>query len=93
MGRQSLRVGHDGYGRGIRLDRLPGIPEPHKRGGAVVVSRDEAGVGCQRLLEIADGGLMAALMMSLLLLPTLYVWIARTGDALPEADYTLVEEE
>jgi cobalt-zinc-cadmium resistance protein CzcA len=39
------------------------------------------------------GGLMAVLIMSIFLLPTLYVWIARTGDALPEADYTLVEEE
>ena len=32
------------------------------------------------------GGLMAALMMSLVLLPTLYVWIARDGDKLPEPD-------
>jgi cobalt-zinc-cadmium resistance protein CzcA len=29
------------------------------------------------------GGLMAALAMSLVLLPTLYVWIARDGDKLP----------
>jgi cobalt-zinc-cadmium resistance protein CzcA len=29
------------------------------------------------------GGLMAALLMSLVLLPTLYVWIARDGDQLP----------
>jgi cobalt-zinc-cadmium resistance protein CzcA len=29
------------------------------------------------------GGLMAALFMSLILLPTLYVWIARDGDKLP----------
>ena len=39
------------------------------------------------------GGLMAVLVMSVFLLPTLYAWVARTGDALPEADYTLVEEE
>jgi heavy metal efflux system protein len=32
------------------------------------------------------GGLMAALLMSLVLLPTLYVWIARDGDKLPEAE-------
>ena len=32
------------------------------------------------------GGLMAALLMSLVLLPTLYVWIARDGDKLPEPD-------
>ena len=29
------------------------------------------------------GGLVAALLMSLVLLPTLYVWIARDGDQLP----------
>ena len=28
------------------------------------------------------GGLMAALLMSIFLLPTLYVWIARDGDSL-----------
>jgi cobalt-zinc-cadmium resistance protein CzcA len=32
------------------------------------------------------GGLMAALAMSLVLLPTLYVWIARDNDELPEAE-------
>jgi heavy metal efflux system protein len=32
------------------------------------------------------GGLAAALLMSLLLLPTLYVWIARDGDRLPEPE-------
>ena len=32
------------------------------------------------------GGLVAALMMSLILLPTLYVWIARAGDRLPEPE-------
>ena len=32
------------------------------------------------------GGLVAALMMSLILLPTLYVWIARDGDRLPEPE-------
>jgi cobalt-zinc-cadmium resistance protein CzcA len=32
------------------------------------------------------GGLMAALMMSLVLLPTLYVWVARDGDKLPDPD-------
>ena len=28
------------------------------------------------------GGLMAALLMSIFLLPTLYVWMARDGDSL-----------
>jgi cobalt-zinc-cadmium resistance protein CzcA len=32
------------------------------------------------------GGLMAALLMSLVLLPTLYVWIARDGDQLPQPE-------
>jgi heavy metal efflux system protein len=32
------------------------------------------------------GGLVAALLMSLVLLPTLYVWIAREGDKLPEPE-------
>ena len=32
------------------------------------------------------GGLVAALLMSLILLPTLYVWIARAGDRLPEPE-------
>jgi len=32
------------------------------------------------------GGLMAALVMSIILLPTLYVWVAREGDKLPGAE-------
>jgi cobalt-zinc-cadmium resistance protein CzcA len=32
------------------------------------------------------GGLMAALALSIFLLPTLYVWIAREGDKLPEPE-------
>jgi heavy metal efflux system protein len=32
------------------------------------------------------GGLMAALAMSIFLLPTLYVWFAREGDVLPEPE-------
>ena len=39
------------------------------------------------------GGLMAVLVMSIFLLPCLYVWVARDGDSLPEADYALAEEE
>jgi heavy metal efflux system protein len=35
------------------------------------------------------GGLVAALLMSLVLLPTLYVWIARDGDKLPEPEESL----
>jgi heavy metal efflux system protein len=31
------------------------------------------------------GGLMAVLMLSVFLLPTLYVWIARDADILPAA--------
>jgi heavy metal efflux system protein len=32
------------------------------------------------------GGLVAALLMSLVLVPTLYVWVARPGDQLPEPE-------
>jgi len=32
------------------------------------------------------GGLIAALVMSIFLLPTLYAWIAREGDSLPSAE-------
>src|SRR5262245_23359691 len=37
------------------------------------------------------GGLMAVLAMSIFLLPCLYVWLARDGDALPAPDADLVE--
>jgi cobalt-zinc-cadmium resistance protein CzcA len=39
------------------------------------------------------GGLMAVLMMSIFLLPALYVWFAREGDRLPEADLEPVGQE
>jgi cobalt-zinc-cadmium resistance protein CzcA len=32
------------------------------------------------------GGLLGALLLSIFLLPTLYVWVARDGDKLPEPD-------
>jgi cobalt-zinc-cadmium resistance protein CzcA len=35
------------------------------------------------------GGLMAALVLSIFLLPTLYVWIAREGDILPKLEVAL----
>jgi cobalt-zinc-cadmium resistance protein CzcA len=35
------------------------------------------------------GGLVGALMISLVVLPTLYVWIARDGDRLPEPEESL----
>jgi cobalt-zinc-cadmium resistance protein CzcA len=35
------------------------------------------------------GGLMAALAMSLVLPPTLYVWIARPNDKLPKPEVSL----
>jgi cobalt-zinc-cadmium resistance protein CzcA len=37
------------------------------------------------------GGLLAALLLSIFLLPTLYVWIARDGDKLPEPDQSFEE--
>jgi len=39
------------------------------------------------------GGLIAALVMSIFLLPTLYVWIARDRDVLPAADGKFEEGE
>jgi cobalt-zinc-cadmium resistance protein CzcA len=39
------------------------------------------------------GGLMAALVMSIFLLPTLYVWIARDTDVLPKAEPGFAEGE
>jgi cobalt-zinc-cadmium resistance protein CzcA len=38
------------------------------------------------------GGLMAVLMMSIFLLPALYIWFARAGDRLPDADGELAAE-
>jgi cobalt-zinc-cadmium resistance protein CzcA len=32
------------------------------------------------------GGLVGALLLSIFLLPTLYVWVARDGDKLPEPE-------
>jgi hypothetical protein len=37
------------------------------------------------------GGLIVDLLISLALLPTLYVWFARTGDALPGAEEAFEE--
>jgi cobalt-zinc-cadmium resistance protein CzcA len=47
----------------------------------------EIGSDSQRPFAIVIvGGLIAALGMSIFLLPTLYVWIAGEGDVLPEAE-------
>jgi cobalt-zinc-cadmium resistance protein CzcA len=49
----------------------------------------EIGSDSQRPFAIVIvGGLMAALLMSLVLLPTLYVWVARDSDKLPEPEAT-----
>jgi cobalt-zinc-cadmium resistance protein CzcA len=32
------------------------------------------------------GGLLGALLLSIFLLPTLYVWVARDGDTLPATE-------
>jgi len=37
------------------------------------------------------GGLVSDLLMSILLLPTLYVWMAKEGDTLPEAEADFAE--
>jgi cobalt-zinc-cadmium resistance protein CzcA len=47
----------------------------------------EIGSDSQRPFAIVIvGGLVAALMLSLVVLPTFYVWIAREGDTLPEKE-------
>jgi cobalt-zinc-cadmium resistance protein CzcA len=38
------------------------------------------------------GGLMAALVLGIYLLPTLYVWVARSSDRLPPQDQVSAEE-
>ncbi len=35
------------------------------------------------------GGLLSALTLSIILLPTFYVWIARDGDELPKAELSV----
>jgi heavy metal efflux system protein len=35
------------------------------------------------------GGLVTALLLSIVLLPTIYVWIARDGDTLPAPESSL----
>jgi cobalt-zinc-cadmium resistance protein CzcA len=39
------------------------------------------------------GGLISAMVISVFLLPTLYVWVAREGDKLPEAELSFEEGE
>jgi cobalt-zinc-cadmium resistance protein CzcA len=39
------------------------------------------------------GGLLAALLLSIFLLPTLYVWVAKDGDKLPEPEGEFAEGE
>ncbi|HYM11637.1 MAG TPA: CusA/CzcA family heavy metal efflux RND transporter [Bryobacterales bacterium] len=42
--------------------------------------------------RVIVGGLMADLLISIVLLPTLYVWMARPGDKLPPPDKAFVED-
>ena len=47
----------------------------------------EIGSDSQRPFAIVIvGGLLSALTLSIVLLPTFYVWIAREGDTLPKAE-------
>jgi cobalt-zinc-cadmium resistance protein CzcA len=43
--------------------------------------------------RVIVGGLISDLLISILLLPTLYVWIARPGDRLPAVDQASTDEE
>jgi cobalt-zinc-cadmium resistance protein CzcA len=50
----------------------------------------EIGSDSQRPFAIVIvGGLLSALTLSIVLLPTFYVWIARDGDPLPEPEASL----
>jgi cobalt-zinc-cadmium resistance protein CzcA len=47
----------------------------------------EIGSDSQRPFAIVIvGGLISDLLMSIILIPTLYVWMARDGDKLPELE-------
>jgi len=51
----------------------------------------EIGSDSQRPFAIVIvGGLIAALAISIFLLPALYVWLAREGDVLPEVEREVV---
>jgi len=50
----------------------------------------EIGSDSQRPFAIVIvGGLVSALLLSIVLLPTFYVWIARPGDKLPVREESL----
>jgi cobalt-zinc-cadmium resistance protein CzcA len=52
----------------------------------------EIGSDSQRPFAIVIvGGLISALLLSIVLLPTFYVWIARDGDQLPEPEHSFEE--
>ncbi len=48
------------------------------------LSHDIASDSQRPFAIVIVGGLMADLVMAIVLLPTLYVWVARPGDVLPE---------
>jgi cobalt-zinc-cadmium resistance protein CzcA len=49
----------------------------------------EIGSDSQRPFAIVIvGGLISALLLSIVLLPTFYVWIARDSDQLPEPEHS-----
>src|ERR1700686_3495816 len=54
--------------------------------GAVLRLRPIGSAPQRPLRIVIVGGLVGALLLSIFLLPTLYVWFAREGDRLPEPD-------
>ena len=56
------------------------MAKPRRQGSSVIRSVDRVNL---RLLITIVGGLMAALLMSIFLLPAMYVWIAGDSDILP----------
>jgi cobalt-zinc-cadmium resistance protein CzcA len=50
------------------------------------LSRDIGSDSQRPFAIVIVGGLLGALLLSIFLLPALYVWVARDGDKLPEPD-------
>ena len=75
---------HVGVAVGYRNDRPRVSTRRHHR---VHQEAPDAAVAIHiRMSIVIVGGLISDLLMSIVLLPTLYVWIARSDDRLPEAD-------
>src|SRR5690242_1161055 len=57
------------------------------------LSRGIASDSLRPFAIVIVGGLVAALILGIFLLPTLYVWVARNSDVLPAPDTDFIGEE